>query len=584
MTKKNTFQKLIQYYRPYKALFFMDMAFALFSSISALAVPLIVRRLIIKIGELKENGTLNPSTFIQELLLVPAIILILLVIIEAGCNYFMGYYGHVMGAKIEKNMRSDIFSHYMKLSFSFYDNQKVGKLLSRITSDLFDITELLHHGPEDICISIIKIVGAAFILFRINSILSLFLFIVVFSMLFFAIKMNQRLKNAFKENRKNLSTINGQIEDSLSGIRAVKSFTNENIEINKFEDGNDFFLSSKKISYKNLGTFFAGITAFSSFTGVGVSIIGSCLMVFSNLEAADLLTFILYIGTVLEPVKKLTTFTEMFQNGFSGYERFLEILEIAPDIQDKESAISMKEAEGNIEFKNVSFGYSEDGNKVLSNINLKLNAGEYVAIVGPSGAGKTTLCSLIPRFYEIDSGSILLDGHDIRNIKLNDLRKQIGIVQQEVYIFAGTIAENIAYGKENATTEDIIAAAKAANAHDFIMELPKGYDSDIGQRGVKLSGGQKQRISIARVFLKNPSILILDEATSSLDNESEKIVQHSFENLSKNRTTLVIAHRLSTIKNAKRILVCTNEGIVQDGKHEELIRVEGMYKNLHDLI
>lgn len=562
----------------------MDMMFALFSSFAALSVPLTVRHLILKIGAIKDVPEASFWLTVKELLLLPAILLSFFVLIEALSNYFMGYYGHVMGAKIEKNMRSDIFSHYMKLSFSFYDNQKVGKLLSRITSDLFDITELLHHGPEDLCISVIKITGAAIILFRINKSLTFFLFAILFAMLFFSIKMNRKLKTSFSENRKRLSTINGQIEDSLSGIRAVKSFTNENVEINKFEEGNNFFLSSKKVTYKNLGTYFAGITAFTSFISVGVLVIGGYLMLSSKLTHTDLLTFILYIGTILEPVKKLTVFTEMFQNGFSGYERFLEILHIAPDIRDKEDAISLSKADGNIEFQNVSFSYSEDGEQVLSNINLKLHAGEYVAIVGPSGAGKTTLCSLIPRFYEIDSGAILLDKHDIRDIKLNDLRKQIGIVQQDVYIFAGTVAENIAYGKEHASMEEIIEAAKAANAHEFIMELPNGYDSDIGQRGVKLSGGQKQRISIARVFLKNPSILILDEATSSLDNESERIVQSSFESLSQNRTTLVIAHRLSTIKNAQRILVCTHEGIVQDGSHEELIGQEGVYKNLHDLV
>lgn len=583
MTKKQALKKLIQYYKPYKALFFSDMFFALISSISALAIPLIIRRLIKQIGAIKSSGNL-PNNIIPELLMIPAILMIILILIEAGCNYFMGYYGHVMGAKIEKNMRSDIFSHYMKLSFAFYDNQKVGQLLSRITSDLFDITELLHHGPEDVCISIIKIIGAAIILFRINGILSAFLFIVVFLMLFFTVKMNNKMKVAFQANRKNLSIINGQIEDSLSGIRAVKSFTNENVELGKFETGNKFFLESKKQTYKTLGAFFSGITAFSSFINVGVLIIGGYLMISSNLTQTDLLTFILYIGTLLEPVRKLTNFTEMFQNGFSGYSRFIEILNIAPDIADKPNAISITDAKGDIEFKNVSFSYHDEGDAVLSNINLHLKSGEYVAIVGPSGAGKTTLCSLIPRFYEIDKGSILLDGHDIRDIKLNELRSQIGIVQQDVYIFAGTVAENIAYGKENATMEEIIAAAKAANAHDFIMEMPQGYASDIGKRGVKLSGGQKQRISIARVFLKNPSILILDEATSSLDNKSERIVQASFDSLSRNRTTLVIAHRLSTIKNAERILVCTQDGIVQDGTHKELIKQDGVYKNLHDLI
>lgn len=584
MTKTQKLFRLLQYYKPHKALFLFDMLCALISSVTSLFVPLIVRKLIKEIGELQANGAFDLNNAISKLLVMPALLLLLMVLIEACCNYFMGYYGHVMGAKIERKMRSDIFSHYMKLSFTFYDNQKVGSLLSRITSDLFDITELLHHGPEDIFISIIKMIGAGIVLFNINPVLSLFLYIIIATMLLFAIKMNTRLKNSFTKNRENLSVINGQIEDSLSGIRAVKSFSNEHTEISKFETGNEFFLSSKKETYKNLGLYFSVITGFTSFINVGVLIIGGYMILSGKLGTTDLLTFILYIGTLLEPVRKLTNFTEMFQNGYSGFNRFLEILSIAPDIKDEPDAVSMTSSKGDIEFKNVSFSYEEQGDKVLSNISLHMKAGEYVAIVGPSGAGKTTLCSLIPRFYEIDSGSICIDGTDIRNIKLNDLRNQIGIVQQDVYIFAGTVAENIGYGKPSATMDEIIEAAKSANAHDFIMELPDGYNSYIGQRGVKLSGGQKQRISIARVFLKNPSILILDEATSSLDNESERIVQHSFESLSKNRTTLVIAHRLSTIKNAGRILVCTSEGIVQDGSHNELMRQDGMYRQLHDLI
>lgn len=582
MKKLASLKKLIAYYKPYKLLFFLDLLLALISSICTLIIPLMIRSIINKAGEIIEKGSFSVAEASKSLMLFPAIIMLCLIIIAAACNYFMGYYGHVLGAYIERNMRTDIFAHYMKLSFSFYDNQKVGNLLSRVTSDLFDITELLHHGPEDVCISIITIVGATVILFHINVTLSLVLFAIIVIIIVFISIMNQYMGNAFSENRKNIGAINSQIEDSLSGIRAVKSFGNEKLELNKFEKGNDSFLKSKKKTYKILGEFFSGMTALFELIKVVVLIVGIYLLLKNKLTQNDLLTFILYLNAVIEPIFKLGNFTEMFQNGYSGYSRFLEIMATAPDIADKENALELKEANGAIEFKNVSFGYNEN-DMVLANINLSIKKGEYVAIVGPSGAGKTTICSLIPRFYELTGGQILIDNIDITDIKLKDLRSQIGIVQQDVYIFAGTVAENIAYGKENASMEEIINAAKAANAHDFIMELKDGYDSDIGQRGVKLSGGQKQRISIARVFLKNPAILILDEATSALDNNSERIVQESFENLAKNRTTLVIAHRLSTIRNAKRILVCAETGIVQDGTHDKLMQQDGIYKDLNSL-
>ncbi len=582
MKKLAALKKLITYYKPYKLLFFADLLFALISSVCALAIPLFIRDIIDKAGVITKNGSFNIDNAIKSLMIIPTVIMLCLIVISAACNYFMGYYGHILGAYIERNMRTDIFSHYMKLSFSFYDNQKVGNLLSRITSDLFDITELLHHGPEDICISIITIIGATVILFKINFVLSIVLFAMVVIIITFISVMNQYMGNAFSENRKNIGIINGQIEDSLSGIRAVKSFGNEKLELEKFEIGNGQFLKSKKKTYRILGEFSSGMTALFELIKVVVLVTGVYLLLKNRITQNDLLTFILYLNAVIEPIFKLGNFTEMFQNGYSGYSRFLEMMAISPDIADSQNAISLNNAEGSIEFKNVSFGYNEN-DMVLSNINLKIDKGEYIAIVGPSGAGKTTICSLIPRFYELSDGQILIDNIDIKNIKLKDLRNQIGIVQQDVYIFAGTIAENIAYGKENATPEEIIEAAKAANAHNFIMELKDGYDSDIGQRGVKLSGGQKQRISIARVFLKNPAILILDEATSALDNASEKIVQQSFENLAKNRTTLVIAHRLSTIRNAKRILVCTEDGIVQDGTHTQLINQDGIYKELNSL-
>ncbi len=582
MKKLASLKKLIAYYKPYKWLFFADLSFALISSVCALAIPLFIRDIINRAGTIINKGDFNVADVVKSLVVMPTVIMLCLIVISAACNYFMGYYGHVLGAYIERNMRTDIFSHYMKLSFSFYDNQKVGNLLSRITSDLFDITELLHHGPEDICISIITIIGATVILFRINVVLSIILFAMIVIIVAFISIMNQYMGNAFSENRKNIGIINGQIEDSLSGIRAVKSFGNERLELEKFEEGNGQFLKSKKKTYKILGQFFSGMTALFELIKVVVLVAGIYLLLQNKLTQNDLLTFILYLNAVIEPIFKLGNFTEMFQNGYSGYSRFLEMMAISPDIADKDGAISLDKAEGSIEFKNVSFGYN-DNESVLSNINLKIDKGEYIAIVGPSGAGKTTICSLIPRFYELTDGQILIDNIDIRDIKLKDLRNQVGIVQQDVYIFAGTIAENIAYGKENASMEEIIKAAKAANAHDFIMELNDGYDSDIGQRGVKLSGGQKQRISIARVFLKNPAILILDEATSALDNASEKIVQQSFESLAENRTTLVIAHRLSTIRNAKRILVCTENGIVQDGTHTQLMNEDGIYKELNSL-
>lgn len=484
---------------------------------------------------------------------------------------------------MEHDMRNEIFGHYQKLSFAFYDNQKVGHLLSRITSDLFDITELLHHGPEDVVISSIKLIGAFIILVTVNLKLALVAIAIVLLMLVYAVIMNKKMKKAFKENRARIADINSQIEDSLSGIRVVKSFSNEETEMGKFRVGNSRFLQSKSRTYKYMGAYHTGMNVFSTLITVGSLIMGAYLMTIGELATADLVTFLLYINNFIEPVKKLVNFTEQFQNGYSGYERFLEIMEIAPDIADKENAVSMENAKGDIKFEDVTFHYSEHNENVLTHVNLEVKQGEYVALVGSSGAGKTTLCSLIPRFYDVSSGSIKLDGMDIRDIKLNDLRKQIGIVQQDVYLFAGTVMENIRYGKPNATDEEVIRAAMAANAHEFIMGLPEGYDTDIGQRGVKLSGGQKQRLSIARVFLKNPPVLIFDEATSALDNESEKIVQKSLEQLAKDRTTFVIAHRLSTIRNAERILVLTEDGIAEEGTHESLMKQGGIYAGLYEM-
>ena len=573
---ENKKKKLSAYYKPYKGLFLADMVFAMIGAAITLVIPLMVRYI---------TGTvvLLPIEEASSTIIRLGIFMVLLVIVEGYCNYFIGYYGHVMGAKIEHDMRNEIFGHYQKLSFAFFDNQKVGHLLSRITSDLFDITELLHHGPEDVVISAIKLLGAFIILLIINAKLAFVAIGFVVIMLLYAVAMNGRMRGAFRENRARIADINSQIEDSLSGIRVVKSFSNEKTEMDKFEEGNSRFVDSKKKSYRYMGTYNSGMGVFSTLITVGSLLMGAWLMMKGELSAADLVTFLLYINNFTEPVKKLVNFTEQFQNGYSGYERFVEIMNIAPDIKDKEDAKSLDRVQGEIQFEDVSFHYSENKENVLSHVNLDVKPGEYVALVGSSGAGKTTLCSLIPRFYDVTGGAVRLDGIDIRDVKLKDLRRQIGIVQQDVYLFAGTILENIRYGKPEATDEEVVNAAMAANAHEFIMSLPEGYNTDIGQRGVKLSGGQKQRLSIARVFLKTPPVLIFDEATSALDNESEKIVQHSLELLAKDRTTFVIAHRLSTIRNAERILVLTEDGIAEEGTHESLLAQGGIYAGLYNM-
>ena len=511
------------------------------------------------------------------------IFMLILVLVECYCNYFISNYGHIMGAKIEYDMRAEIFSHYQKLSFSFFDNQKVGQLMSRITTDLFDISELLHHGPEDLVISVIKIVGSFVILMCIDVKLTLIAFLFIPVMLLYAAYFNKRMKRAFKQNRAKIADINSQIEDNLSGIRVVKSFANEDVEMHKFEEGNQGFLRAKKNSYFYMAGYNSGLGAFTTLITIAVLVSGAVLITKNQVNVTDLITFLLYINTFTDPVKKLVTLTEQFQNGYSGYERFMEMMEIQPDIVDRPGAGELTDVRGDISFEDVSFQYEENSQTVLNHINLEVTAGSYMALVGSSGAGKSTLCSLIPRFYEVSGGAIRIDGTDIRDITLKSLRDHIGIVQQDVYLFVGTVADNIRYGKPQATFEEIVEAAKNANAHDFIMSLPDGYDTDIGQRGVKLSGGQKQRLSIARVFLKNPPILIFDEATSALDNESEKVVQESLEKLAKNRTTFVIAHRLSTIKNAEKILVLTDSGIEEEGTHRQLLERGGIYAHLYQM-
>ena len=567
-------KRLMGYYKPYKGLFFSDMFFAVLGAGVTLTIPLIVRYI-------TANVIILPGNQAMDIIVKLGILMVALVAVECFCNFYIAYFGHIMGAKIEHDMRNEIFSHYQKLSFAFYDNQKIGQLLSRVTSDLFDISELLHHGPEDVVISIIKFVGSFVILCRINLTLTLVTFAFLPVIILYAVYFNKRMKRAFKANRARIADINSQIEDSLSGIRAVKSFSNEEIEMKKFRAGNEQFVESKRRSYWYMGWYHSGLGALTTLVTIVVLVAGACLITGRGMDVSDLVTFLLYINNFTEPIKKLINFTEQFQNGYSGYERFLEILAIEPDIKDAPDAVSVCDVKGDIQFDNVSFRYEENQDTVLSHIDLHVNAGDYLAIVGSSGGGKTTLCSLIPRFYDVDSGRILLDGTDIRKIKLEDLRKQIGIVQQDVYFKPENVMENIRYGRPDATDEEVIRAAKLANAHEFIEQLPDGYLTDIGQRGVKLSGGQKQRLSIARVFLKNPAILIFDEATSALDNESEKIVQQSMEALAKGRTTFVIAHRLSTIRNAKKILVLTSKGIEEQGTHEELLKKNGIYAKLY---
>ncbi|WP_330389731.1 ABC transporter ATP-binding protein [Cellulosilyticum sp. I15G10I2] len=569
-------KRFIHYYKPYKGLFFTDMFCALTLSGIDLVFPLLVRFLMNEVYVIPDmNQIIKYVAWIGFLLFV-------MYVIRYFCQYFITSWGHIMGAKMETDMRSDLFGHLEKLSFSYYDETNTGKLMSRIVNDLFDISELAHHGPEDLFVSMIKITGTFIILSLINIKLTLILIFFTGIMLYFSYFYNKKMRITFRKNREKIAAVNAIAQDALGGIRVVKSFANEKIEMEKFEAGNTAFLETKCESYRVMGKYFSGNGFFQGILYLTVVLAGGIFISQNELTVVDLTIYILYINTFLNPIEKLVNFTEQFQKGITGFERFLEVMDTQPEIEDDEGAKPISGVKGDIVFDNVSFSYNEKQD-VLTDLNIEIKAGSTIALVGPSGGGKTTFCSLIPRFYEVSSGTIRIDEQDIKKLTQRSLRDAIGIVQQDVYLFAGSIKENIAYGKPDAEDGEIIAAAQKANIHDFIMTLPKGYDTYVGERGVKLSGGQKQRLAIARVFLKNPPILILDEATSALDNESEKFIQRSLEELAKNRTTLVIAHRLSTIKNADEIIVLTEEGIKEKGKHEELLEKGGIYAYLYNM-
>ena len=568
-------KKFISYYQPYKVLFFADMLCALLISLIDLSFPQLLKFF-------NNNLFQQDSSIIINSLSLIAFALVGMYLLRFCCQYFITSWGHIMGARMESDMRQDLFNHFQRLPFSYYDKNNTGEMMSKIVSDLFDISELAHHGPENIFISLLKIIGSFILLSMINSKLTLILFIITLIMIAFSYLQNRKMHKVFMDNRKKIATVNARVQDSLSGIRIVKSFANEEIEEAKFSDSNLEFLSSKESSYNMMGIYQAGNSFFQGLLYTAVIIAGGYLIASNSMQIADLAIYALYIGILISPIEVLINSTEQFQKGYASFKRFVDILDETPEILNSPNAMDLTTVNGKIAFKNVSFYYDKT-NEVLNNVNLQIPAGKTIALVGPSGGGKTTLCSLIPRFYDVNSGKITIDDIDIKAVTLKSLRNAIGIVQQDVYMFAGTVLENISYGNPTATFEEIVAAAKKANIHDFIMSLAKGYNSHVGEHGVKLSGGQKQRLAIARVFLKNPPILILDEATSALDNESEQHIQKSLEELATNRTTIVIAHRLSTIKNADEIIVINDNGIQEQGTHEKLLTQNGLYAKYYNM-
>ena len=572
----NTLKKFISYYRPYRAVFYFDLFCAAVISVVDLAYPQLLRSLT------KTLFTGNKSAILGAL---PWLFLILLIMytIQSLCKYYVTCQGHIMGAKMERDMRKQLFEHYEKLSFSYYSTHNSGQMMSKLVSDLFDISELAHHGPENLFISLVKIIGSFVFLFLINQKLALPLLLLVILMILFSIRQNKKMQQTFLENRIRIGDINASLQDTLSGIRVVQSFANEDTELHKFNHSNEAFLESKKDNYRCMGTFMSSNLFFQGMMYLTTLIYGGYLIAMGQMQAADLAMYALYIGIFISPIQILVELVEMLQKGLSGFRRYLEVVETEPEIQDKEGAIVLENVKGDVCYDNVSFHYSDDNKTVLSQVSIHIPAGKSVALVGPSGGGKTTICSLLPRFYDVTAGKVTIDGKDVRDLTLKSLRNQIGMVQQDVYLFDGTIRENIAYGKPDATDEEIKEAARRANMDDFIMQLPEQYDTYVGEKGTRLSGGQKQRISIARVFLKNPPILILDEATSALDNESERYIQKSLEELAKNRTTITIAHRLSTIKRSDEIIVITEDGIAERGTHETLLAKNGIYARYYNL-
>ena len=572
----HTLKKFIKYYGPYKTVFFLDLICATVISAVDLAFPQILRTLT------RTLFTRDTASIINALIPI-ALALLTMYIIQSLCKYYVSYQGHMMGANMERDMRQQLFDHYEKLSFSYYDQNNSGQMMSKLVSDLFDIAEFAHHGPENLFISLIKIVGSFTFLFIINWKLDIPMVVLVFLMFLFSMSQNKRMQATFMENRRKIGDVNASLQDTLSGIRVVQAFANEEVERNKFQKSNHAFLISKRNNYSCMGNFMGWNLFFQGMMYLVTLVFGGYLIAHGQMQAGDLAMYALYIGIFISPIQILVELTEMIQKGLSGFRRFLSVVETEPDIKDSPGAKVLENVNGDVSFENVSFHYSDDDALVLSNLSFKIPAGRSIALVGPSGSGKTTICSLLPRFYDVTDGRITIDGHDVRGLTLKSLRSQIGIVQQDVYLFCGTIRENISYGKPDATADEIIEAAKKANIHDFIEELPDGYDTFIGERGTRLSGGQKQRISIARVFLKNPPILILDEATSALDNESERYIQESLEELAKDRTTITIAHRLSTIRNADEIYVIAENRIAERGTFKELMDQNGIYAHYYEM-